>query len=782
MVVSIASGTTLRFTGLELVNMFGLVGSQLPVIRQSPGGRVEFVDCVKRRRVGLPTDAALVNMLSAARGGGVPGPQQVYKLSNYTFNTTRSPGTPVRMSNDAVLQLDYVVNVASDSSLAFQGLYFGGYVYVVNNSVYYPDYVVSQSCLDSRPGDECIAAYIQKLDQEAAAAAQAAAAPSDSGLSTTDTIVVAVVVPVGVVLLAAAGTAVLLTRRRRAARRAAAYGKGSSENGNGAGSGESKAARAGTGSVHRSSDIFMGFEPDAPPPVWTVEHEEEAAADFTTRAHEDDADSLDAAPGAMPARKGDAQAGTGMGGTDADAEAAAAAGGLSGPPARQASGRISRSHTGGLRPAFAAGQWGPNRPTGDQAGMVSASSAAPASGVPATPASGAASHRRDGNSAGYVRGGGAANGNGSHAAHEQEQQGLQHVATEVHGAQSQSNGGTPGTGDSVTVQPAEAPRPTDVAAELARMAREVRMQVKDVAIRIDTVLGTGAFGVVYGGIWQGIPVAVKTVVISASAERRKRALQEAALCQSIVHPNIIATYACELQPIGAPIASVASSEAATTDSGRTGFASIMPQIVDWRLYIIQELADGGPLSKLYGSPDIWPAPSAPKMVPVVALGLGIARAVAHLHSKRIIHGDLSPNNVMLKKDVAEPSGFAAKVGDFGLSVMLPQNQSHLSNLRMGTMFYMCPAVILKGQVGPASDVFSLGVILWELFHGRRAGVRTKEGPRYASTFPAFPPNCPRAYVNITLNCLQRQPVNRPASEVVAEHLDALLKALLAESS
>ncbi len=88
---------------------------------------------------------------------------------------------------------------------------------------------------------------------------------------------VAVVVPVGVVLLAVAGTAVLLTRRRRAARRAAAYGKGSSENGNGAGSGESKAARAGTSSVHRSSGIFMGFEPDAPPPVWTQEHEEEVS-------------------------------------------------------------------------------------------------------------------------------------------------------------------------------------------------------------------------------------------------------------------------------------------------------------------------------------------------------------------------------------------------------------------------------------------------------------------------------------------------------------------------
>ena len=58
-------------------------------------------------------------------------------------------------------------------------------------------------------------------------------------------------------------------------------------------------------------------------------------------------------------------------------------------------------------------------------------------------------------------------------------------------------------------------------------------------------------------------------------------------------------------------------------------------------------------------------------------------------------GDLNPNNVLLKRDPIEPSGYAIKVGDFGLSVLLPQHRTHLSNVRMGTMFYMCPAVVLK---------------------------------------------------------------------------------------
>ncbi len=54
--------------------------------------------------------------------------------------------------------------------------------------------------------------------------------------------------------------------------------------------------------------------------------------------------------------------------------------------------------------------------------------------------------------------------------------------------------------------------------------------------------------------------------------------------------------------------------------------------------------------------------------------------------------------MLLKRDMAEPSGYAIKVGDFGLSVLLPQHRTHLSNVRMGTMFYMCPAVVLKVRV------------------------------------------------------------------------------------
>ncbi|KAG2437367.1 hypothetical protein HXX76_006022 [Chlamydomonas incerta] len=329
--------------------------------------------------------------------------------------------------------------------------------------------------------------------------------------------------------------------------------------------------------------------------------------------------------------------------------------------------------------------------------------------------------------------------------------------------------------------------PSDMLAELGRMAAELRSNVKDVAIKLEGVIGSGSFGTVYKGTWQGLPVAIKTVVFTASQDSRRRALSEAALCQSISHQNIIATYASELQPIGV-VNSTASAgsgsqepsggAAGPTPSGGGLMSRTMTQIVDWRLYIVQEFADGGPLRKLYGNKAIWMGNGHVDLPSIVGLALGMARALSHLHSKRIIHGDLNPNNVLLKRDAAEPSGYAIKVGDFGLSVLLPQHRTHLSNVRMGTMFYMCPAVVLKAQVGPASDVFSLGVILWELYNGRRAGVRTDQGPRYCSIFPAFPPTCPEPYRAVTLHCLQRQPQNRPTATAVEEHLEQLLSSLM----
>ncbi|GLI62421.1 hypothetical protein VaNZ11_005043, partial [Volvox africanus] len=307
--------------------------------------------------------------------------------------------------------------------------------------------------------------------------------------------------------------------------------------------------------------------------------------------------------------------------------------------------------------------------------------------------------------------------------------------------------------------------------ELEQLRRDIMAGINDTQLQIMSVVGSGAFGTVYRGQWQGLEVAVKTVVFSASSENRKRALQEAALCQSINHRNIVATYAVDVQPLGA-----VNTPVLLTTNNRN---STLSNLLDWRLYIVQEFCDGGPLRKLVQSQYLQ-TNNGPNMPVICEVALELAQALAHLHSKNIIHGDLNPNNVLLKRDMSSPIGFRVKMADFGLSVMVPLQKTHMSNLRLGTLYYIAPETCFRGQLGYAADVFSLGVMLWELYHCRLAGTRTPTGePRYQRDFPDFPATCPTDYRKLAHRCLQKQPHNRLHSSQVVQRLQEMLAAFRA---
>ncbi|KAG2453124.1 hypothetical protein HYH02_002454 [Chlamydomonas schloesseri] len=310
------------------------------------------------------------------------------------------------------------------------------------------------------------------------------------------------------------------------------------------------------------------------------------------------------------------------------------------------------------------------------------------------------------------------------------------------------------------------PQVANLMDELEALRRDIMSGINDTQLQIMSVVGSGAFGTVYRGQWQGLEVAVKTVVFSASSENRKRALQEAALCQSINHRNIVATYAVDVQPLGAVTTPVLANPNARN--------STLSNLLDWRLYIVQEYCDGGPLRKIVQSRYLQ-TDNGPNMPVICEVALELAQALAHLHSKNVIHGDLNPNNVLLKRDASSPIGFRVKMADFGLSVMVPLQKTHMSNLRLGTLYYIAPETCFRGQLGYAADVFSLGVMLWELYHGRLAGTRTPTGePRYQPDFPDFPATCPTDYRKLAHRCLQKQPHNRLHSSQVVQRLHEML--------
>ena len=102
---------------------------------------------------------------------------------------------------------------------------------------------------------------------------------------------------------------------------------------------------------------------------------------------------------------------------------------------------------------------------------------------------------------------------------------------------------------------------------------------------------------------------------------------------------------------------------------------------------------------------------------------GLVAGVSHLHERGIVHRDLKPANVYRENGTV-------KVGDVGLSKKLGSDRRGAHTQSVGTVYYMAPEVA-KGQYGPEVDVYSLGIMLYELLTGRVPflGETTADGVR-----------------------------------------------------
>lgn len=216
-------------------------------------------------------------------------------------------------------------------------------------------------------------------------------------------------------------------------------------------------------------------------------------------------------------------------------------------------------------------------------------------------------------------------------------------------------------------------------------------------------LGQGAMGVVYKATDPLIDriVAIKTITLSLALEEREeyegRFYQEAKAAGRLSHPNIVTIF----------------------DVGRSGDIA----------YIAMEFLQGRELRDILNDEKLLPIDQVLDIVAQVALGLSYA------HEHGIIHRDVKPSNIMVLRDGH------AKITDFGIARMASAAVRTQTGMVLGSPKYMSPEQVMGKLTDQRSDIFSLGVMLYEMLTG----------------FPPFTGENVNAIMYQTLNAIPQPP-------------------------
>jgi serine/threonine protein kinase len=251
--------------------------------------------------------------------------------------------------------------------------------------------------------------------------------------------------------------------------------------------------------------------------------------------------------------------------------------------------------------------------------------------------------------------------------------------------------------------------------------------------RIVGLLGRGGMGEVYRAddLRLGQPVAIKLLPSSLGNDPKRLAQfhSEVRTARQVSHPNV-----CRVHDIGEVPASPGSSTAN-------------------QLFITMEYVDGEDLAASLKRVGRFPEDKAIELARQISAGLAAA------HDRGIIHRDLKPANIMLDKEGR------VRLMDFGLAAA-----GTVDDVRSGTPAYMAPEQLDGTSVSIKSDIYSLGLVLYELFTGKRAyNAKTlQELVDQHAAGSITPPtalvkNLDPAIEAALIRCLDRNPDFRPAS-------------------
>jgi len=249
--------------------------------------------------------------------------------------------------------------------------------------------------------------------------------------------------------------------------------------------------------------------------------------------------------------------------------------------------------------------------------------------------------------------------------------------------------------------------------------------------RILGKLGAGAMGEVYHAddltLDQEVALKFLPEDFGADEAKRQRFLQEVRLARQVAHPNI-----CRVYDVGE---------------------------VDGQLFLSMEYVTGRDLASVLRSIGRFPEEKALDVARQLCAG------VAALHDRGVLHRDLKPANVMLDEDGR------LRITDFGLAGVAEQIAG--ADVRSGTPLYMAPEQLDGREVTQRSDIYSLGLVLYEIFTGHKAydaetieqlrDLRSSSAPASISSRVS---EVDPAVERVVSRCLETDPERRPPTAMV----------------
>jgi mitogen-activated protein kinase kinase kinase 9 len=270
-------------------------------------------------------------------------------------------------------------------------------------------------------------------------------------------------------------------------------------------------------------------------------------------------------------------------------------------------------------------------------------------------------------------------------------------------------------------------------------------------LKVEEVIGAGGFGKVYRGYYRNLEVAVKAARRDPDedpAEANKKVLQEGKLFWLLKHKNVV---------------------------GLLGVCLEEPN-----LCLVMEYARGGALNRMLGGRKIRPDV-------LIDWAIQIARGMNYLHQGApisIVHRDLKSSNILISERVEkeDPLLFKTlKITDFGLA----REVNHTTKISAaGTYAWMAPEVIKTSKFSKGSDVWSYGIVLWELLTGETPykGINDMAiayGVAMNKLNLHIPSTCPEDWRSLMEDCWQFDCHHRPTFKSIIDRLDVVAKSNLA---